>query len=961
MSKEHDSSGRFGDRGSSFPSPFSEDGVEALALRGRLAARLFGAPPVTVRIGRYEIIDRIGAGGMGVVYSAQDPDLGRLVALKVLSESRDCSPRHRQRLVDEARALARLSHPNVIQIYEVGESEGVIFLALELVEGQTLSLWQRESGRRWQEVLAAYLAAAKGLGAAHRVGVVHRDVKPSNILIGADGRVRVVDFGLANADLEESTMSSDYVATSKTRSTSVPGIAGTPDYMSPEQASGRSVDLRSDVFSLCVSLFEGLFGHRPFDYHDLRDLPPNGTLSVSQIRALTPRGSSVPAWVSRELTRGMQPDPGRRFASMEELICAFEQASRRRQRRWRVITGGLGVVLFGGTLVRALPGSPACPAVADSIPGVWDEHAREATRERFLASNLPFAERSWMNVADSLDALVAKLGRERRTVCWSTKVEGKHSDEYLDRASACLGRHELAIRALTDRLMVADARAVTEAHRLIGELRDPSECSDADALYREPVWASVGLREFVGGLRGRFYELRYLMITGQYGVAEERGEELVAASSIHLPTQAEALYLRGKIDAYQGAFREAEDRLRRAAALAERVQDDRLVAEILGELTRVATSGHRDLSDASLYADMLGAKLKRIDIKGELVADYHDSLGRIALLAGDPETSLAEYERAVSLREEEDAIGVAHSREGRANALAGLGDFDASIAELEEVRGLLRRELGAEHPVIARVDFNLARSLRERPNASPQDLERAAVLLRGALAVDVRHSGSDGLNAARDRVSLADVLGASGEVDEARGLLNRAMIAFEAMSSVAEVDRMTALALAINFDSDRRDWSAAAASTTALIRILRGRGEPLPSDLLINAGEFLIRADDPLAATAYFDEALTAAFAEGPDGILMIYALNGRAKLYLLQGDPGLARALYDRALDLLDAVEEPGADLMAEIFWGAAQALARTGGPRTEVLRLAREGYVLFAELDPPVPEMVAIERFLA
>ncbi len=241
-------------------------------------------------IGRYLVLALIGKGGMGRVYSAYDPELDRRVALKLLHTARG-SESARRRLAREARALGKLSHPNVVQVYDVGEHEGDVFVAMELVEGQSLDGWCRRSPKPgWREVLAAYLDAARGLSAAHAKGLVHRDVKPANILYGNDGRVCVADFGLAagreaadrpSGSIEAGGLAEVHFAPSPVgetvpapvgasgslddRLTETGAVLGTPLYMAPEQHEGERATAASDQYSLCVALYQGLYGVPPFD------------------------------------------------------------------------------------------------------------------------------------------------------------------------------------------------------------------------------------------------------------------------------------------------------------------------------------------------------------------------------------------------------------------------------------------------------------------------------------------------------------------------------------------------------------------------------------------------------------------------------------------------------------------------------------------------------------------------
>src|SRR5690606_25625500 len=219
--------------------------------------RLFGEGPI-VRIGRYRIEARIGAGGMGEVYLAVDEELDRKVAIKRVLPGL-ISEHHHQRLREEARALAKLCHANVVQVYEIGEHEQRTFLAMQYVEGQTLASWLAEQPRTWREILTRFCAAGRGLAAAHEAGVVHRDFKPENILLADDGNVRVADFGIALAEADPGAAVGSFGDHEETHY-----VAGTFRYMPIEQLRGDPVDARSDQFAFCVALYEALWGAQPW-------------------------------------------------------------------------------------------------------------------------------------------------------------------------------------------------------------------------------------------------------------------------------------------------------------------------------------------------------------------------------------------------------------------------------------------------------------------------------------------------------------------------------------------------------------------------------------------------------------------------------------------------------------------------------------------------------------------------
>ncbi|MEM6292629.1 MAG: serine/threonine-protein kinase [Myxococcota bacterium] len=329
-----------------------DDDLAAAELRARLRRKMFGVRSAGATVGRYTIVERIGGGTMGDVYAATDATLGRTVALKVLQPAADDDPA-RRRLLREAQTIARLNHPNVVQIFEVGEQDGRVYFAMERIDGPTLEGWLRAKPRAWTEVVDAVRQAARGLAAAHAVGVVHRDVKPANLVIGSEGRVRVVDFGLAHA-ARSSSLSGSWSA-----STTGGNIVGTPGYMSPEHVGSGSIDARSDQFSLAVCLYEGLYGARPHRASDLQSLL---RAIAAGRRDPVPRRRGVPRWVGRVVDRALQRDPEARFESLD----AFGQALRVAPRSlWPRIAFATGVFAVGGGVLGM--SSMHTPEVARSV------------------------------------------------------------------------------------------------------------------------------------------------------------------------------------------------------------------------------------------------------------------------------------------------------------------------------------------------------------------------------------------------------------------------------------------------------------------------------------------------------------------------------------------------------------------------------------------------------------------
>ncbi len=307
------------------------------------------------RIGRFAILRRLGSGGMGTVYAAFDEELARRVAIKLLHRRGEFTGADRSMLISEAQAMARLSHTNVVQVYELGTHDRQIFLVMEYVEGRTLGEWLTEAPRLWEQLLRHFIAAGEGLAAAHRAGIVHRDFKPENVLVSDEGVPKVADFGLA-----------------RSISDSAGQIAGTPAYMSPEQHLGQSTDERSDVFSFCVALFAALYGQAPFrgtTYAELRQSVTTGAVIVQ------PGGGSVPMRLRAAVLKGMERDPADRYQDADEMLTALRRSLPVESRRlsiWLAWSGAAGVAAVGlSAWFSPSPGPP--PAEVASIVGATYE------------------------------------------------------------------------------------------------------------------------------------------------------------------------------------------------------------------------------------------------------------------------------------------------------------------------------------------------------------------------------------------------------------------------------------------------------------------------------------------------------------------------------------------------------------------------------------------------------------
>ena len=332
-----------------------------------LAAILALDPAVAPQgaLSRFRVSALLGRGAMGLVFSAYDPELDRQVAVKVLRTSRDSS-RGRLQLVREARAMAKVEHPNVITVHEAGTMGDRAYVVMEHVDGGTLRHWL-DAKRTWKQIVRAFVAAGQGLAAAHAAGLVHRDFKPSNVLVGSNGRIRVGDFGLAGTAANDIAAPGPGfgAAAATTQTLTWNGtLVGTPAYMAPEQSVGGQVGAQADQFSFCVALYEALFDERPFEGETVTELREN--IVAGRIRS-SPNARRVPLRIRRALRRGLQPDPHARWPSLTALLTELTRVLSARRRRLAMAAVAIGVCALVIAILMVAECSSMSAVCADEV------------------------------------------------------------------------------------------------------------------------------------------------------------------------------------------------------------------------------------------------------------------------------------------------------------------------------------------------------------------------------------------------------------------------------------------------------------------------------------------------------------------------------------------------------------------------------------------------------------------
>ncbi len=715
-------------------------------------------------VGRYLVAEMIGRGGMGVVYKAFDPDLNRPVALKLLrvksgegstSGGGSTSP-NRTRLLREGQALAQLSHPNVVTVFDVGSHEESVFIAMEYVDGQTLKQWLLQEDRSQPEILELLKAAGQGLSAAHDSGIIHRDFKPGNVMIGKNGRVRVLDFGLARAagsanddepaladsgeesgsltdsqelllNAEGGVESSEYFSGLLSSSVTQTGaFLGTPSYMSPEQHHGKSVDALSDQFSFAVVLFEALYGQRPFGGKTYGAFVR--TVTQGRIRAPADK-RRVPKWIARVIFQGLKPKPARRHASMRHLLEELEKdpaiaAAKKRAARIRVLVMAaflLLVPLAGfGIWYGATQGVRRCQGASEQLRGVWDSEVKKTIETAFAQTGRHYAEDTFVRVERLLDQRSQAWTAMWTEACEATHVQGKQSDKMLDLRMRCLDRKLGAVRALTHLFATkADGKIVDKAVQAALGLTGLERCADTAALSAAfPPPEDPALQAKVKSQQAKLAEARALSRAGKYPDALTIVQEMLPAveAAGYLPLLAETKAEHADLLSRIGRNQEAAEGLEKAMLVSAQAKHDLVMARAATRYLYVVGYQQGFYAEGLKLFPFVESALSRAGAEPALYARALNIMGILYERLGRYQESVDYEGRALAIREQ--ALGadhpfVAYSFNNLGIVAMREGKYDLAIEHLNRAVAIRERALGPQHPDVA-VTLNNMGIVRER-------------------------------------------------------------------------------------------------------------------------------------------------------------------------------------------------------------------------------------------------------
>ncbi len=649
-------------------------------------------------LGDYVVLEPIGSGAMGRVFLALHAQLSRLVALKLMSLPSNARAKKAtlSRVLREGRALARLNHPNVVTVHSVGEARGHAFVAMELVRGGTLRAWA-STQRPWRKVLAVLVQAGRGLSAAHHAGLVHRDFKPDNVLVGEDGIARVTDFGMARSLLEPADLGP--LAESAPAAIAVPepmtltgALIGTPAYMAPEQLRGAPADVASDQFSFCVTAFECLFGARPFQGETLEAL----RRSIEEQRTFkVPRSSPVPRRVLRLLTRGLSASAAARHRTLDDLLDALEP----RRRRWAPWLVAATTVLAAAAITAAalLPGRREAALCDESArwQGVWDAVRRAQVEQAFARTALPYAAPAFKQLRAVLDDYTHRWTDTQRQVCLAASVTASIKSQY---ELLCLRQRREDVNRLILELSAGDRAVVAKAAELSMTLPPLSSCELASETVARPALGAPDAGQ-VAGLQSSLARARLAWRSGRLDEAERLALDVVAkAEPLNLrPVLAEARLVLG--EARRQLRREGEDAsaLFAAAIEAETAGLEALAAE--GWIALAAASRLRPRETPDRWLALAELAVRRAGSPPDLEATLMSQRGFQQLSNGKIDGALELQTRATRLLE---------SRYGPTNLRAASSNYRLAISlgmlgRCKEAEPLLRAVAAAREAALSAV------------------------------------------------------------------------------------------------------------------------------------------------------------------------------------------------------------------------------------------------------------------
>ncbi len=888
------------------------------------------------KAGRYMILDQLGRGGMGVVYKAYDPELDRQIALKLLSTKRKSATRAEQakeRLLREAQALARLSHPNVVSAYDVGTIGGEVFVAMELLDGLTLKDWIKENQPSLQKIVEVMVSAGRGIEAAHKVGLIHRDIKPDNIIVGADGRVRVLDFGLAlvaskqeienaNEDMKNwegdtsisglSTELGGHSGTGASRPLTMDGvIMGTPGYMAPEQYMGSELDAYSDQYSFSVTLFEALYGIRPHHARSFKELREKVT---SKSIDPPPQEVKIPGSLKRIVLQGLALYKADRFPSMTKLLRELSKDPWVLRRRILLVATVL--VLLAATFVGASQWqsmkNEKCQGAENKIAGIWDKQAKSKVGRAFTATGKQYAAATFERVDRLLDQHAQQWVQERTEACQATRVHGDQSEQLMDLRIMCLDRRLAEFKALINVFARgADDKVLDQAVQAVAGLPHLEQCRDVKTL------ASRGLppkdeatRKQVATIRDQLAMADALEMSGKYaeGLGMADKASTAAGKVDYLPLEAETMYELGKLQQRLSKYDEAQKSFNRAIWLADYSGLDEIRVKAMIKMIFLKGYQQYKFKDAQEMGEFTKAVIGRLGNDGRTLANWNKNVGLVYFRAGDHRAAIDYFYRALKLMEKTlgpDHLEVASVLNSLGTVVDKDGDYDKAAKYLVQAIQIWKKSLGPNHPEVAKGYNNLGVLFYERG-----DYTRAMEYYTSSLKIRELALGPKHSEVGVSLINMGLVYSEQGDYPQAMAHFVRAL----------------------------ENWEAAL-----------GKEHPHLAHILNGMGNVFLYQGKLEQARIQFERVQTilrkTQVARHPE---TSWSQNGLGWITLQQGQKTKARAHFEQVLQICgdDKCTADRLQPLAEARFGLSKVLGKNGKNRARALRLAKLAQADFQQL---------------
>lgn len=908
------------------------------------------------RIGRYVVLESLGGGAMGVVVAAHDPDLQRRVAIKLVRPWSLKNPAEAQaRLFREAQAMAALEHPNVITVHDVGTFGEQVFIAMELVEGQTLRDWIEDGPRPLPAILEAFAGAGAGLHAAHRAGVVHRDFKPDNVMVQTDEqghpwRVLVLDFGLAR--LEEHSLEGpsapDWTDPSMSMSMSSSGsgsasltrtgsVMGTPAYMAPEQYTGDIAGSAADQYAFCIALFEAIYGYRPFGSDDVR------ALAKAKARGFTgplPSAPALPHRVQQVLRRGLSPRPEDRLPDMERLVAALRlPTAPRRGRPW--IAGGLGCAAAAiiGLSVQSTP--DPCERAGEAVAQAWSETRQYEAEAAFEATGLSYAGDTWRSVHERIDAYAGELLEARRRTCEAMRASEAGTPTELDRTAACLDRATDQLRSWVHVLQAADGSVVENAEHATIQLMRLQQCDRAgqgtvaNAETHDPARSQA---------RAAIDRARAKALGGQYQAAldelQAHARDVQATGDPWLAAQLQLV--RGQALHRLTSHDAAVESFLAAVAFATEAEDTELEAKAWTELAFTTAAGLGELDRARAHLRSAQAAAARIDASAELQAKLLWVEANLLHEEGRYDEALAVLQQALAMPEQDMAARIM-LRSVLSRVLVAQGQFEQAESTMREALEQTEEFYGAKHPQVARASTYLGQVLHNQGRH-----EAALPLYESALKLQIETLGDRALEVGFSHNNIAGLLGSLGEHEAALKSYQqaRAIVTERVGPQHVNVGKIlyNAAELHKNMGHHQRAIDQYREAIDVFVVAL-GPEHPNVGQAHNNLGAVLYDTKHYDEAAEQYRRSLQILEATlGPDHVALAYPLVGIGQSELGRDDVQAAVQALERALALR---QDPNVDPVdrADAEFALAQALWEAGEDRSRALQLTRQALGGYAE----------------